>query len=522
MKKIDLYIVTGFLSTGKTKWIDDILYKSSYTLPVLIQFEQGMTIAKHAHLFLKPISPTASKIELEEYASQIISYINMKNPDALVIEWNGMLPLPLLHQLLIHTQLAKYIKLKAQLYVTSSMYIKTMMGRTGEANFSQLALADMVVIPEEYDSEVENVLKMYRKDIPIYFNDLTWDKFAEQTKTRRWDMFLGYLAGGGLLGLYAYLNHVQSPLITEGLSQMLVIFWALVLQAIPFLLIGIIASVIVQLYLTDSFIDKLFKGNVIKSTFVAVIGGLFLPVCDCAIVPLFHGLVRRKVALPIAITFLLAAPLMNPIVIFATYYAMGNDLLYVASRFGLGLGIAILVGLSFRLFPADKLLDTISSVNELARQHHFMSMQFRQRLSRDYYEVLDKSKWQRSFVHAKAEFVQIFFYFMIGAILAAAFKIFLQPILINHLEYLNILWEIPFLALFGFGISLCATADAFVGRLLLFTFSPAATMAFLLMGPMFDLKNALLLKAFFPIKFIMRLGLTVFLMVILVGMVISL
>ncbi len=85
---------------------------------------------------------------------------------------------------------------------------------------------------------------------------------------------------------------------------------------------------------------------------MAMIGGLCLPVCDCMVVPTFANLVRKRLPLPYATALLCAAPVMNPMAIWSTWFAFTGSPWMVAARVGLGMLVASAVGLSFAVRPS--------------------------------------------------------------------------------------------------------------------------------------------------------------------------
>lgn len=118
------------------------------------------------------------------------------------------------------------------------------------------------------------------------------------------------------------------------------------LQALAFLVVGVLASSAVQVFVSDKLLQRIFPHSVPGSIAVAALLSLILPVCDCSSIPLFRSLVIRKVPLPAAVTFLLAAPVANPLVVWSTYFAFNADLKIVLLRSLLGLAVAVIVGLS--------------------------------------------------------------------------------------------------------------------------------------------------------------------------------
>ena len=97
---------------------------------------------------------------------------------------------------------------------------------------------------------------------------------------------------------------------------------------------------------------------------MAMIGGLCLPVCDCMVVPTFANLVRKRLPLPYATALLCAAPVMNPMAIWSTWFAFTGSPWMVAARVGLGMLVASAVGLSFAVRPSRSPRRTGPSADE--------------------------------------------------------------------------------------------------------------------------------------------------------------
>ncbi|MDZ7815096.1 MAG: permease [Planctomycetota bacterium] len=119
-------------------------------------------------------------------------------------------------------------------------------------------------------------------------------------------------------------------------------FLAIVLEAFPFLLIGSFVSGLIEVYISQERIAHLMR-NRIWAVPVAILLGLLLPVCECAIVPVVRRLVKKGVPLSAAIAYMLASPTFNPLVLTSTAMAFAWDMSYVLGRFGGGVVVAALV-----------------------------------------------------------------------------------------------------------------------------------------------------------------------------------
>ena len=125
------------------------------------------------------------------------------------------------------------------------------------------------------------------------------------------------------------------------------VFLGILLQAFPFLLIGVLLSSAIQIFVSQQWLHEHFPKHLAGSLLFAALAGFCLPVCDCASVPVFRSLVRKGVPPAAAVTFLMAAPVINPVVILSTWYAFSGDVRIVLCRVGLGLLCAVLIGLTF-------------------------------------------------------------------------------------------------------------------------------------------------------------------------------
>ena len=95
-----------------------------------------------------------------------------------------------------------------------------------------------------------------------------------------------------------------------------------------------------------------------------IIAGFFLPVCDCASIPVFKSLIKKGIPLPAASCFMTASPVINPVVILSTYYAYNGNIRAVLYRCGTGILCSFLIGLTFIIkSPKDFLRNDINTGN---------------------------------------------------------------------------------------------------------------------------------------------------------------
>ena len=134
------------------------------------------------------------------------------------------------------------------------------------------------------------------------------------------------------------------------------IFLSILLQAFPFMLLGIVISSILHVFISGNFIVKVFPSRHGLGFLTAIFGGLVFPVCECASVPVLSGLVKKGVIMPIAVTFMLAAPILNPISIMATLYAFPESPMIAVYRIILGIVTAASIGILLLFYPKNEYL----------------------------------------------------------------------------------------------------------------------------------------------------------------------
>ncbi|HTX73507.1 MAG TPA: permease [Rectinemataceae bacterium] len=274
----------------------------------------------------------------------------------------------------------------------------------------------------------------------------------------------------------------------------------LAFETIPFLLLGTFISSCIHVFVPDSTLRRLFPRNRLLSILVALIAGAFVPICECGTVPLARRLRQKGLPLSTAAAFLVAAPLANPMTILSTYVAFnGGPYPIYLMRLVLGLASAFVVALAVELLTRKKdgatemlgrdedgATSAAEEAEETAEQPHVHA------------EELGRSFWSRLeelFEHTSRDFLDSARFLILGITVASALRSIMPA------DALGTALGHPVAAL-GAGaisayvLSLCSSADAFVARSLFAPASYPAALVFLLLGPMIDLKNSILLSRF--------------------------
>ena len=273
--------------------------------------------------------------------------------------------------------------------------------------------------------------------------------------------------------------------------QMSMIFLSIVIEALPFVLLGCIISGALHVYLTPERVKKFLPNNKFLSILVGSTMGIFFPSCECGIVPIVNQFVRKKVPTYTAFAFMLT-PIINPIVLFSTFIAFGNSWKFALLRAVGSLLVAVVVGSWLAYFYKQPILNEegLRAMQEVPVHQH----DHHEKTSRIHAigHVLD---------HSLDEFFDTGRYLMIGALLSASMQTYLPTKWILTLGSTKLL-AIFVMIILAVILSLCSEADAFIGSSLLSLFGQAPVIAFLVFGPMVDIKNLLMMKRYFNMRFI--------------------
>ena len=280
-------------------------------------------------------------------------------------------------------------------------------------------------------------------------------------------------------------------------------FLSILLEGMPFLLAGAIFSGILEEFLPQSLMTRLLPKNPRAAVIASGFLGLIFPVCECGIVPVVRRLMRKGLPVSCGVTYMLAAPIVNPLVILSTLAAFrGQGAIEMATlRFTLGLTVAILAGWIVTYFsPASILRNEV--LNPYGEDHdHNHGDPTRSLLDR----------LQNVANVAIRDFLDVAVYFVIGAGAASLFSTAVSQEIILPLAS-NPVLSIASLMGLASVLSVCSTTDAFIAATLT-TFPMAAKLAFLVFGPMLDFKLLFLYGAAFSKRFILCLAIGLFVVI---------
>lgn len=263
------------------------------------------------------------------------------------------------------------------------------------------------------------------------------------------------------------------------------VFLGVLIEATPFLLLGVLVSQILAFGLRgERLVGWLPRGRVSSLTALAGLGALF-PVCECGNVPVARRLVSRGVPAAAAMVFLLSAPALNPVVALSTFAAFRGQPSVVGYRLGLTFLVALGVGLLLSLHPRPL---------ELLRRQTAAT-------GREVGPVA--ASWpgrvKRFATGALGEFVEMWAVLVLGAALAAVTQTLVPRAVLLSVGQGPVTSVAVMMAL-AVVLSICSTVDAFVALAYAGTFTDGSLIAFLVFGPMIDIKSILLMLTVFSAK----------------------
>jgi len=288
------------------------------------------------------------------------------------------------------------------------------------------------------------------------------------------------------------------------------IFLSILLQAFPFMLLGIVISSILHVFISGNFIVKVFPSRHGLGFLTAVFGGLVFPVCECASVPVLSGLIKKGVIMPIAVTFMLAAPILNPISIMATLYAFPESPMIAVYRIILGIVTAASIGILLLFYPKNEYLkEDIENDNHCSCGCNCEDSCSASHGSGQRYFI---ENLKEMFLHSGAEFFNVGPYFILGALFTSLIRAGVPSNFFIQFNESHFLSGILIMMLFAFIFSACSTSDAFIARSFYGTFSLFSIMGFLVYGPMMDIKNIFMLLSIFKKRFVIELTIIITIM----------
>lgn len=257
---------------------------------------------------------------------------------------------------------------------------------------------------------------------------------------------------------------------------------SVLIEALPFVVLGVVLSIVVQVWLPPDLIHRWLPKNAWGRRAVLSLLGMLIPVCECGNVPFARGLMMRGLNPAEAMTFLMAAPIVNPIVIITTHAAFGWDAGILVARLVGGYLIANLIGWIYSLHPDPNAILTQRFLATCDRVTHEQGTPTRRSLTQFLIEL-------RAVMPA----------LVIGSMLAGAVQVLVPRDVLLEIGSNPVLSIVAMMVL-AMVVAICSNVDAFFALSFAATFSPGAIVAFLLVGPLVDIKMLALLRTTFTAR----------------------
>jgi uncharacterized membrane protein YraQ (UPF0718 family) len=248
----------------------------------------------------------------------------------------------------------------------------------------------------------------------------------------------------------------------DALAAWLTVFVSIGLQSLPFLALGVVLSAAIAVLVPADALSRWLPKRPAAAVPVAGLSGVLLPGCECGAVPIAGSLVARGVKPAVSLTFLLAAPAINPVVLVSTAVAFAGSVEMVGARFTASLLTAVVMGWIWLALGRDQLI----------------SMPSRPQSGRG--RLVDfVTAARHDLLHAGG-------FLMLGAMVAATVNVFVPRAVLDTLAG-NLLVSVLVMAVFAVVIAVCSEADAFIAASMS-QFPPTAQLAFMVVGPAIDVK----------------------------------
>lgn len=291
---------------------------------------------------------------------------------------------------------------------------------------------------------------------------------------------------------------------------------AIVLEATPFLLAGALLSALMEHFLSPERVQALAPKSLPLQLALGACAGLIIPTCECGVVPIVRRLIAKGAPPSVAITYMLTAPVINPVVLLSTWVAFRGDASVVLLRVIMILAPALVMGAMASRIPVERLLRSNSSTKGCSCCHHDHDHHH----EHTHEHTQKTSKFLDILRHTASEYAGMGVYLIVGAMAAAAFKTFAPQQLLTTLS------DSPFLAIGGMMLlaivlSICSEADAFVATS--FAGMPVSSqLGFMAIGPMVDIKLIAMFLAVFHRRFTLALVVVPVIMVWICSMAVAL
>lgn len=518
--KIKIEIILGLLESGKTNFINSMLESDEIynETIVVIQDELGQTDINYPND--KISKKNINLITIEHNTDDDINENYIKDiiikycPERIFIETNGMKNSSYILKVFNNDVIKKLCIVDDIVSIvdaeTFNLYYRNMQ----DLLFSQIFNSEKIILNnlnKFTKNEITNIISQIKninetasimeysefEDSPDYSYLKLYDNNKNVFTFKTYIFIFLIIFSFTALSAFSLLDFSISSQYLTTLNKFYTVFISILIEGIPFILIGSFVSALIQIYVSKEFIIKVLPHNIFLSCIIAAFAGIIFPICDCGTIPIVKGFIRKKVPTAACITFLLSAPIVNPIAIISTVYAFQDMKYVVIYRIFSGIIIAILIGLIIHFFTRDNPNILKNNTDPLSCECAICSDSYED--SKASIDIL-----RNIFFHTIDEFFNIGKFMIIGAFISSIFQTIVY--FDSNLYFPNDnRTSLLIMILLAFLLSVCSTSDAFIAKGFLKLFSLNSVMGFLVVGPMLDIKNTFLLFGNFKKTFVLKL-----------------
>lgn len=518
--KIKIEIILGLLESGKTNFINSMLESDEIynETIVVIQDELGQTDINYPND--KISQKNINLITIEHNTDDDINENYIKDiiikycPERIFIETNGMKNSSYILKVFNNDVIKKLCIVDDIVSIvdaeTFNLYYRNMQ----DLLFSQIFNSEKIILNnlnKFTKNEITNIISQIKninetasimeysefEDSPDYSYLELYDNNKNVFTFKTYIFIFLIIFSFTALSAFSLLDFSISSQYLTTLNKFYTVFISILIEGIPFILIGSFVSALIQIYVSKEFIIKVLPHNIFLSCIIAAFAGIIFPICDCGTIPIVKGFIRKKVPTAACITFLLSAPIVNPIAIISTVYAFQDMKYVVIYRILSGIIIAILIGLIIHFFTRDNPNILKNNTDPLSCECAICSDSYED--SKASIDIL-----RNIFFHTIDEFFNIGKFMIIGAFISSIFQTIVS--FDSNLYFPNDnRTSLLIMILLAFLLSVCSTSDAFIAKGFLKLFSLNSVMGFLVVGPMLDIKNTFMLFGNFKKTFVLKL-----------------
>lgn len=317
----------------------------------------------------------------------------------------------------------------------------------------------------------------------------------------------------------------------DRLHNAFTLFLSLLVEAIPFLLLGVFLSSAMLIFIDERQLIAKIPRNPFLGALIGSCVGFLFPVCECGNVPVARRLLIQGVPTAVATGFLLAAPTINPIVIWSTWVAFPDRPQIVILRILFSLIIATTIGCVFsvqkELRPIlqpmlAKRIQVLMAAKSSLKENQESTSPLLQggtfildrpgkplRLDEDFETAIPPvarskrsillDRLDRFIENVLQELRELGAMLIIGSAIAAAIQVFVPREFVISLGQ-GTISSILAMLLLAAVVSICSTVDSFFALSFASTFTTSSLLAFLVFGPMIDIKGVGLMLSIFKPK----------------------